>query len=168
MEDGNPSETRVISFARASRSDRKDLTRFSGQGDRSPSIWNVTVSLTRKSILVVEDDDALRNMMETLFLMEGFDVRRASDGAEALRLVEEHTPDLIVLDLMLPWVNGIEVLAAVRRHRRLADVPVLITTGTATSAFDLRSFSPLHVMHKPLDVDAVVPIVRKLLESSQR
>jgi DNA-binding response OmpR family regulator len=43
------------------------------------------VSLTRKAILVVEDDDALRNMLESLFLMEGFNVRGASDGPQALR-----------------------------------------------------------------------------------
>lgn len=124
------------------------------------------VSLTRKSILVVEDDESLRNMIESLFLMEGFDVRSASDGTQALRLVSEYTPDLIVLDLMLPWVNGIEVLATVRQNPHLVNTPVLVTTGTATGAFDLRSFAPLHVMHKPLDVEAIVPVVRKLLEQS--
>ena len=124
------------------------------------------MSLTRKSILVVEDDDALRNMIESLFLMEGFDVRSAADGTQALRLVSEYTPDLIVLDLMLPWVNGIEVLATVRQYSHLLNTPVLVTTGTATGAFDLRSFAPLHVMHKPLDVEAIVPVVRKLLEHS--
>lgn len=124
------------------------------------------MSLTRKSILVVEDDDPLRNMLESLFLMEGFEVRTASDGTQALRLVNERTPDLIVLDLMLPWVSGIEVLATVRQHPYLLNIPVLVTTGTATSAFDLRSFAPLHVMHKPLDVETIVPIVRKLLERS--
>jgi DNA-binding response OmpR family regulator len=126
------------------------------------------VSLTRKAILVVEDDDALRNMLESLFLLEGFNVRGATDGTQALRLVNEHPPDLIVLDLMLPWVNGIEVLSTVRQHPHLSNVPVLVTTGTVTSALDLRSLGPVHVMHKPLDVEAIVPIVRKLLEHSDR
>jgi DNA-binding response OmpR family regulator len=78
----------------------------------------------------------------------------------------EESPDIIVLDLMLPWVNGIEVLATVRQQPRLVGVPVLVTTGTATSAFDLRTFGPLHVMHKPLDVHNLVAVARKLLETT--
>jgi CheY-like chemotaxis protein len=88
------------------------------------------VSLTRASVLVVEDDHQLRLLLERLFLAEGFDVRGASEGAEALRLVQEQRPDVIVLDLILPWVNGIEVLAAVRQQPHLISIPVLVTTGT--------------------------------------
>jgi CheY-like chemotaxis protein len=70
---------------------------------------------------------------------------------------------VIVLDLMLPWVNGLEVLATLRQQLHLANVPVLVTTGTATSAFDLRSFAPVHAMHKPLDVPTLVAVAHKLL-----
>ena len=125
------------------------------------------MSLTRKSILVVEDDEPLRNLMESLLLMEGFEVRSAVDGPQALRLIDEQTPDLIVLDLMLPWMNGIEVLTALRQQPHLLTVPVLVTTGTATSSFDLRSFNPVRVMRKPLDVDTIVPTIRGLLERAE-
>jgi DNA-binding response OmpR family regulator len=75
-------------------------------------------------------------------------------------------PDLIVLDLMLPWVNGIEVLSTVRQQPHLVSVPVLVTTGTATSAFDLRYFGHLYVRRKPLDMDVLVATLRKLMETS--
>jgi len=125
------------------------------------------VSLTRKSILVVEDDEPLRNLMESLLLIEGFEVRSAVDGPQALRLIDEQTPDLIVLDLMLPWMNGIEVLTTLRQQPHLLSVPVLVTTGTATSTFDLRSFNPVRVMRKPLDVDTIVSTIRSLLERAE-
>ena len=125
------------------------------------------MSLTRQIILVVEDDEPLRNLMESLLLMEGFDVRGAVDGPQALRLIAEQTPDLIVLDLMLPWMNGIEVLTTLRQQPHLLTVPVLVTTGTATTPFDLRSFNPVRVMRKPLDVDTIVPTVRGLLERAE-
>jgi DNA-binding response OmpR family regulator len=114
----------------------------------------------------VEDNDDWRELLEIVFTREGFHVRAAAEGGEALRLVSEESPDLIVLDLMLPWVNGIEVLARVRQQPHLAAIPVIVTTATATSAFDLRSFAPVHVMHKPVNVDNLAAFVRKLLETA--
>jgi DNA-binding response OmpR family regulator len=133
---------------------------------RTQVCTGLAVPLTATDILVVEDDSALREMLVRLFTSEGFSAREASDGKEALRLVNESTPHLIVLDLMLPFVNGIEVLATVRHQPHLLHVPVLVITGTATSAFDLRGFGLLRVMRKPLDVDAVIPAVRTLLDVS--
>ncbi len=123
------------------------------------------MSLIGKSVLVVEDDEDLRQLIERVFVAEGFRVRAAGDGMAALHLVKEESPDLMVLDLMLPWINGIAVLRTVRQQPHLAAVPVVVTTGTATSAYDLRSFAPIHVMHKPLDVDNLVGVARKLLET---
>ena len=121
-------------------------------------------------VLVVEDDDDLRGMLEDTLTDAGFSVRGASHGAEALRLLQHEIPNVIVLDLMLPWVNGIEVLATVRQQPHLLNVPVLVVTGTVTSAFDLRSFGPLRVLRKPLDVEALVPTIHDLLNdvSTQR
>ena len=116
-------------------------------------------------LLVVEDDDPTRRMLTDLFSDAGFSVRTASHGAEALRIVDRDVPDVIVLDLMLPWVNGIEVLVTIRQQPRLLHVPVLVTTGTATTAFDLRKFEPLMLMRKPLDLEALVPAIHKLLSS---
>ncbi len=108
----------------------------------------------------------IRDHLERVFLRGGLIVRSAKDGKEALQLLENELPDLIVLDLMLPWVNGIEVLATVRQHPRLARVPVLVATGSATSAYDLRDFGPLRVLHKPFELSSVLPAAEKLLSRS--
>jgi two-component system, OmpR family, response regulator ArlR len=121
------------------------------------------VSLTGARVLIVDDDEGVRDLFERAFAREGFTVRGASDGEEALRLMTEEQPQLIVLDLMMPRVNGIEVLAAMRRQATLADVPVVVTTATATSAYDLRDFRPLRVMRKPFELARLVQSAREML-----
>jgi DNA-binding response OmpR family regulator len=123
------------------------------------------VSLKGKSVLVVKDHDELRTLVQQVFAEDGFQVRGVSEGSAALRLIAEESPDLTVLDLMLPYVNGIEILARMRQQPHLAEVPVVVTTGTATSAFDLRDFAPVHVMHKPLDVANLMAVARHLLDT---
>jgi CheY-like chemotaxis protein len=116
-----------------------------------------------ETILVVEDHDDSRRMLEDMLTQAGFRVLTATDGAEALRLLASERPDLIVLDLILPWVNGVEVLRTVRDHPQLRIVPVLVVTGTQTSEFELRTFRPVRVLRKPLNVDAVVPTIQQML-----
>ena len=121
------------------------------------------MSVTGSRVLIVDDDENIRGLFERVFSSGGYAVRTASEGLEALRLLEEETPDLIVLDLMLPWLNGIDVLATVRTQPQLRSVPVLVATGAATSAHDLRDFAPLLVLHKPFPLAALLPAADKLL-----
>ena len=98
----------------------------------------------------------------------GFDVRTASHGVEALWHIDRcGMPHVIVLDLMLPWVNGVEVLATVREHAAGRRVPVLVTTASATSEFDLRAYKPLRLLRKPLDYSKLVATVQALLLEAQ-
>ena len=114
-------------------------------------------------ILVVEDDADARRLLHDVLVGAGFDVQTASHGAEALRLLRADPPDAIVLDLILPWINGIEVLSTLRADPRLMNVPVIVTTGTATGESDLRVFRPLIVMRKPFDVDVLVESIQNML-----
>ena len=99
-----------------------------------------------------------------LLTAAGFSVRGASHGAEALRSIDRYgMPHVIILDLMLPWVNGVEVLATVREHALGRRVPVLVTTASGTTEFDLRAYSPLKLMRKPLDYGALVATIQALL-----
>jgi DNA-binding response OmpR family regulator len=118
-------------------------------------------------VLIVEDDETIRGLLARVFSRGGYAVRTATEGVEALRLIEEEAPDLLVLDLVLPWANGLEVLRSVRQHPLLANVPVLVETGSATTAFDLREFGPLLVLHKPFELATVVRAAEKLLSDSR-
>jgi DNA-binding response OmpR family regulator len=80
----------------------------------------------RPLILVVEDDDANRRLLRAFLEREGFEVREAADGPAALQAVASEEIDLVVLDLGLPGIDGLDVLASIRRR---GDIPVLVLTG---------------------------------------
>lgn len=80
----------------------------------------------KRLVLVVDDEPDLLDVVQMYFAREGFRVALASDGQAALAAVEEEAPDLIILDLMLPKVDGLEVC---RRLRRTTDVPIIMLTA---------------------------------------
>lgn len=82
--------------------------------------------LMKEQILVVEDDRRIRDMLRRTLVFEGYDVVAAEDGETALRLVREKLPDAVVLDLMLPGIDGLEVC---RRLRSVSDVPIIMLTA---------------------------------------
>ena len=77
-------------------------------------------------ILVVEDEQSLREPLEYLLRREGYDVAGVEDGAEALKRIQQESPDLILLDLMLPGMSGTEVCREVRTR---SQVPIIMLTA---------------------------------------
>lgn len=80
-------------------------------------------------MLVVEDDKFLLKILQMKFAAEGFDVRVAADGEEALRQLAAEAPSFIVLDLILPKFNGFEVLAAIKANPLFQHVPVVVLSN---------------------------------------
>src|SRR5512139_1897983 len=80
-------------------------------------------SLMKPKILVVEDEPDVVELLEFNLRGAGFDVVSAEDGAEALKKAREQTPALVILDLMLPAVDGLEVCKILRRHPATAAIP---------------------------------------------
>ncbi len=83
------------------------------------------------SVLVVDDNDDNVRIMSTILLARGFEVRIARDGKSALQSVEQQRPDLILLDIMMPGMNGMEVLDAIKTHPHSASIPVVMVTAKA-------------------------------------
>src|SRR4030042_1977076 len=77
-------------------------------------------------ILIIEDDREMTWLLTDLFEAAGYRVRAASDGLHALHLVQKHLPDLIVLDLMMPRMDGWETC---RHIRKCSDVPIIVVSG---------------------------------------
>ncbi len=82
--------------------------------------------IVQKHILLVEDDEAIREMVDNYLTMEGFSVTTATNGEEALRSCLENTFDLIILDIMIPKLNGLEVLKIIREQ---AALPIIIMSA---------------------------------------
>lgn len=80
-------------------------------------------------ILLIEDDPFLLNMYATKFELENFKVTVADDGEKGLRAVEKEIPDIILLDIMLPKMNGFEVLKQLKASRDFRDIPVILLTN---------------------------------------
>jgi CheY-like chemotaxis protein len=84
-----------------------------------------------RTIYVADDNSALRDGINRALQARGYMVRAASDGPELLSLLEEERPDLLLLDVMMPGMSGLEVLRRIRADRRWSDLPVLLVTAAA-------------------------------------
>jgi two-component system, OmpR family, phosphate regulon response regulator PhoB len=89
-------------------------------------------------ILIVEDEDALATLLQYNLDKEGYRTARAADGEEALLLVEEERPDLLILDWMLPRVPGVEVCRRLRTRPETRDLPIIMLTARAEETDRIR------------------------------
>ena len=89
-------------------------------------------------ILVVEDEDALSTLLQYNLDKEGYDVVVAADGEEALTLVSERLPDIIILDWMLPKISGIEVCRRLRQRSESRNVPIIMLTARGEESDRIR------------------------------
>lgn len=81
------------------------------------------------AILVVEDDPNIRELLQYNLKKEGYEVRTAEDGQKGLEIIETKWPDLVILDLMLPFRDGLEICRIIRSKKELAHMPVIILTA---------------------------------------
>lgn len=87
-------------------------------------------------ILVIEDDNNLSEMYTTKFTLEGFAVVTANDGDKGIVMASSETPDLILLDILMPNVNGFEVLRQLKTDPATKNIPVIVYTNLGTSDAD--------------------------------
>ena len=83
----------------------------------------------KSSILLVEDDEFLAELYATKLNLEGFEVSLAVDGEKGLKLIKESKPDLILLDIILPKMDGFELLKTLKADKSLKDIPVILLTN---------------------------------------
>jgi two-component system OmpR family response regulator len=118
--------------------------------------------MRRKRILIVEDDTDLRRLFRTTLAMAGYDIEEAADGVDALRLVENHAPDLIVLDLVLRSLDGVSVQQELAARPVTSRIPIVVVTG---STIDTETLRVACVLHKPLMPEELVKTVAQCLTS---
>jgi len=102
---------------------------------------NATPGSHPKRILLVEDDDALANVYLMRLQAEGFDVRRVSNGEDALASALSYKPDLVVLDVMMPKVSGFDVLDILRNTPETANLKVVMLTALSQESDKQRAES---------------------------
>jgi DNA-binding response OmpR family regulator len=125
------------------------------------------VNVAGERILVVDDEAGIRDLVETYLRSEGFAVDEAADGDEALDRIARHPPDLMVLDLRLPTVDGFDVL---REVRRTSNLPVIVLSARAEEADKLigLELGADDYLTKPFSPRELVARVRAVLRRAHR
>ena len=121
----------------------------------------------KRKILIVDDDEGLVELISDVFERDGrFDVRTTNNGFDAGMLVKEFRPDIVVLDVMLPDINGKEVCQRVRSDKALDDVRIICISGMVeqNKVADLKAAGANDFMQKPFSVEKLVERVCQLLE----
>jgi len=116
------------------------------------------------TILIIDDDDQLRMSFERLLIEEGYQVRTAASGESGIRMVEDALPDLVVLDVRLPGMNGLETFE--RIHTVEQKLPVIIMTayGTTETAIEATKMGAFDYIIKPFDIPQMLTTIRQALD----
>jgi len=124
----------------------------------------VTEGTRRPSILVVDDETGILQTLDILLRAEGFDVHTAQGGKQALEKIPQLTPDIVLSDIRMPQVSGVEVLAAARAHD--PEVPVILMTAQATlqTAMQAVNAGAFYYIQKPFRNDELLAILRRAAE----
>lgn len=118
-----------------------------------------------RTILVVEDYDDVRQMLKVLLESERFRVLEAASGAEALEVLEEERPHVILMDLALPGLDGFEAIRRIRAIDGFQNTPIIVLTaytGPSTYETAIRAGSD-YFMAKPIDFDELASLLREIL-----
>jgi len=121
----------------------------------------------RPSLLIVDDEAAILDSLRILFKNEGFDVSVARGGRAAIEALERAVPEIVLTDIRMPSVSGMEILAAARS--RDPDLPVILMTAQAElkTAIEAVNRGAFHYIQKPFDNDELIAICRRALEHRQ-
>lgn len=122
-------------------------------------------------VLIVEDDPFLSSLLKTRLSKEGFETFRAADGEQALQMLKEQKPNLLLLDLILPKKSGFEVLEAVRADAETKALPVIIISNLGQDD-DIRRGKELgaidYIVKARISIDDLIKKVQNALGSQSR
>lgn len=114
-------------------------------------------------ILVVDDEHFVRNLLAEFFTPLGYQVITTEDGNNALELAAREAPDVILLDLVMPGLDGAEVCKALRASERTALIPVIMMTGFPGAAIDVRQSAPDDLVLKPFMLSDLLKRVKAII-----
>jgi excisionase family DNA binding protein len=136
---------------------RGDLDRFLGSSRAAPS--------GSSRVLIVDDDDGLRAFLRAALEGDGCIVREAASAEEGLAALDEELPDLILLDVEMPRMNGIEMLQRVRERHGVETIPVVMFSGKVEAEEEAQEAGAQAFIGKPFDPAHLLASTRQLLRS---
>jgi two-component system, NtrC family, nitrogen regulation response regulator NtrX len=115
------------------------------------------------SILIVDDEPSILQSLSGLLSDEGFEVAAASNGYEALKIIDKESPDLVLLDIWMPGMDGIETLKAIKKDNPLIQVIIITGHGTIETAVKSTKLGAFDFIEKPLSIDKVIVAINNSL-----
>lgn len=115
------------------------------------------------TILIVDDEASIRQSLSGLLSDEGFDILTASNGYEALKLIEIESPDLVLLDIWMPGMDGIETLKEIKKDNPFIQVLIITGHGTIETAIKAVKLGAFDLIEKPLSIDKVIVAINNAL-----
>jgi DNA-binding NtrC family response regulator len=132
------------------------------------TITKKTVRVKNKQMLVVDDEPGIRRILEAVFVKDGYHVRVAENGRKALEILDAFPISVVITDLIMPDINGLDLLKAARQKRPDAIVVMITAYGTIKTAVAAIRFGASEYITKPFDVDEIRAIVgRAVLRASR-
>jgi DNA-binding response OmpR family regulator len=119
----------------------------------------------KKRVLLVDDQAGILKVLRIQLKIHGFDVATASTGTEAVEMVREREPDVILLDILLPDINGFDVLA---RVKEFSQVPIIAFTANPSMAQKAITMGAVESISKPFDVDRLSEKIKLVLDGQPR
>ncbi|MCM8772206.1 MAG: response regulator [Candidatus Omnitrophica bacterium] len=119
-----------------------------------------------KKILIIEDDPEERIILTRELKKQGYIVYEAPTGEEGLRIFREDRPDLVILDIMLPGIDGWEVLRRIKKGPISRRVPVMMLTGKTEDKDKIKGydFGADYYVTKPYNISKLLPVIKSLIE----
>ncbi|MFD1884327.1 response regulator [Paenibacillus wenxiniae] len=122
--------------------------------------------MEQKKILIVDDQNGIRLLLVELFSNEGYEMFQAANGKEALQIVEQHVPDLVLLDMKIPGMDGLEILRHIKQTHPRIHVIMMTAYGELDIIQQAKDLGAMSHFTKPFDIDEMREAVDRCLRGS--
>jgi two-component system alkaline phosphatase synthesis response regulator PhoP len=135
-------------------------------------LQSITINMENKllKVLVVDDEPEILDLLNYNFTKKGLDVYLAENGKKAFEVVQETVPDVIILDIMMPEMNGIQFCELIKSIEAYKNIPILFLSATSDDLLILAAFSAggSHYASKPIRLNILHDLVLKVYENSRK
>lgn len=115
--------------------------------------------MSKKKILVVDDQYGIRVLLNEILQKDGYEMYQAANGVQALKIVEDHEPDLVLLDMKIPGMDGLEILRRIKDVKPHVDVMMMTAYGELNMINEALNLGAINHFAKPFDIDDVRKVI---------
>lgn len=124
------------------------------------------MSKQKTEILIIDDQPGVRKLLEEVLSMEGYSINLASNGTQAMELISSTRPDLVLMDVKMPGINGLELLKVLKEKATQINVIMMTACIEQEIIEEAKKYGVEHYINKPFDLEEVCSILKQVLNES--